>query len=96
MDLTSGNGRVLLFNLHLSEDAGSPVMFPDSDADLDARFARQLFALSSVLPLPMRRLAANEGFNEITDRSRGFVYNADMTALINFIDIGTRPNPGLR
>jgi len=95
-DLTSGNGRVLLFNLHLSEDAGSPVMFPDSDAGLDARFARQLYALSSVLPLPMRRLAANEGFNEITDRSRGFVYNADMTALINFIDIGTRPNPGLR
>jgi uncharacterized protein YegL len=93
-DLATGNGNILLFNLHLSEDSGNPVMFPDSPDRLNARFAMQLFALSSVLPPPMRRLAANEGFGEITGNSRGFVYNADMTALIKFIDIGTRPNPG--
>jgi uncharacterized protein YegL len=93
--LGTGDGRVLLFNLHLSRYPGQTVMFPESVADLDDPFAQQLFDMSSVLPATMRRLAASEGF-EVAETSRGFVYNADMVALLKFIDIGTRPQPGLR
>lgn len=93
--LGTANGRLLFFNLHLSAYPGEPVMFPASVDGLGDPFAKQLFAMSSVLPPSMRRLAASEEFS-VNENSRGFVYNADMVALLKFIDIGTRPHAGLR
>jgi hypothetical protein len=37
----------------------------------------------------MRSYAAQLGYNA-TDGARGFVYNADITSIIQFLDIGTR------
>jgi len=87
--LSSVDGNVLLFNLHVCSEGGPPITFPDSDSGLPNPYARLMFTMSSVLPTPMRTHAHTLGFN-VSDGSRGFVYNADIAAIIQFLDIGTR------
>jgi len=43
------------------------------------------------MPEYMLAIAKREGMN-VDEGSRGFVFNADLTAVIKFLDIGTRPN----
>ncbi|MFI5959021.1 VWA domain-containing protein [Cryptosporangium sp. NPDC051539] len=86
--LRSTDGTVLLFNLHVADERAPTVSFPSSAAGLD-QSGSLLFSISSVLPMPMRRLASSHGF-ETTPASRGFVYNADAVSLVQFLDIGTQ------
>jgi hypothetical protein len=87
--LASADGSVLVFNLHVSSDSSAPVSFPDSDAALPNTFARTLFGMSSTLPDHMRTYAQQQGI-AVSDSTRGFVFNADMTSIVQFLDIGTR------
>lgn len=87
--LASADGPVLVFNLHVSSDNSSPVSFPDSDAALPNHFARTLFSMSSILPDHMRTYAQQQGI-AVSGTTRGFVFNADMTSIVQFLDIGTR------
>jgi len=87
--LSTSDGPVALFNLHLSSTAAKPVTFPSSESDLPDAFARILFDMSSLLPAPVRHEARFEGY-PVTDSSRGFAFNADLVETIRFIDIGTR------
>ena len=89
--LRSGDGEVLLFNIHLSSQKASPIQYPNSDGGLPDQFAQQLFRMSSQMPDYMLAIAKREGMN-VGEGSRGFVFNADLTAVIKFLDIGTRPN----
>jgi len=89
--LKSNDGEVLLFNLHVSSQRGSQIEYPSSDSGLPDKFAQQLFQMSSPLPEYMMNIAKKEGMN-VTEGSRGFVFNADMVAVIKFLDIGTRPS----
>lgn len=89
--LSTSDGDVLLFNIHLSSQAGTPVEFPDSDSRLPDQFAKLLFSMSSLLPAHMQSIARQEGMR-ISETSRGFAFNADMVSLIRFLDIGTRPS----
>lgn len=94
-DLASNDGPVLLFNLHLSETAGDPIYFPESSSGLPDDFAKQLFEMSSVLPSTFRREAARAGFS-VSDVARGFVFNADLSAIVKFLEIGTKVDDQLR
>ena len=89
MSLGTKDGNVLLFNIHLSEVAAMPVQYPDRVDGLPDELARRLFDMSSVLPAPSLDLAASLDL-PVTEASRGFVFNSDMTALVQFLDIGTR------
>jgi hypothetical protein len=89
--LSSSDGEVLLFNLHLSSHRGTPIEFPDSEAGLPDRFAQLLFRMSSPLPAYMRNIALQEGY-KVSEGSKGFAFNADMVVVIRFLDIGTRPS----
>ncbi|MDF5752877.1 vWA domain-containing protein [Spongiactinospora sp. TRM90649] len=86
---SSADGPVLLFNLHVSDAGGQPVTFPDTDGGLPDSYARTLFGMSSPLPEHMRSYAAQEGFT-VNEATRGFVYNADIVSVVQFLDIGTR------
>ncbi|GAC1325177.1 MAG: hypothetical protein NVS2B16_20630 [Chloroflexota bacterium] len=90
-DLTTSDGNVLLFNVHLSSREAPAIEFPDSDSRLSDDYARLLFRLSSVLPSHLRVAAEQEKFS-VTDASRGFVFNGDIVSVIRFLDIGTRPS----
>lgn len=85
----SADGPVLLFNLHVSEAGASAITFPDSDTNLPDNYSRALFGMSSLLPPHMRSYATEQGFRT-SDNTRGFVYNADITSVVQFLDIGTR------
>lgn len=85
----SADGAVLLFNLHVSAAGAEPVTFPDHDGALPDAYARTLFGMSSKLPSDMRSYAATQGF-PVSDATRGFVYNADIASIVQFLDIGTR------
>lgn len=87
--LSSDDGNVLLFNVHMSAKVERVIEFPDKEEALPDDYARQLFRMSSVLPPPMRALAQHEGF-QVSEGTRGFAYNADLISVIRFLDIGTR------
>jgi uncharacterized protein YegL len=89
--LSSEDGNVLLFNLHIADSAESPVHFPDNDAQLRDQYAKWLFNISSTLPAPFVQAAIAEGFSNISSTSRGFVYNGDFNSVVKFFNIGTDP-----
>jgi hypothetical protein len=87
--LGTNDGKVLFFNIHISGSNKRPIEFPDSHAGLPDEFAQMLFDMSSVLPPRLVGEARREGF-AVSPQSRGFAFNADLRALIQFLDIGTR------
>jgi len=89
MALQTSDGKALVFNVHLSEMATMPIQFPDSEDGLPDELAMRLFRMSSILPEASRNLAASLDLT-MNENSRGFVFNADMTSLVQFLDIGTR------
>lgn len=88
-DLATDDGNVLLFNCHLSMTAADPFMFPSSNEILPDDLARVLFDMSSVVPETIFNRAVAEGF-ELKPNARGMAFNADMVALLKFLDMGTR------
>ena len=88
-NLATSDGNVLFFNAHVSRHQAQPVEFPSQESQLTDPQGRILFRMSSILPPKLQEAARNEGFaaNEAT---RGFVYNADLVAVVRFLDIGTR------
>jgi hypothetical protein len=87
--LASTDGEVLVFNLHVSDASATPIIFPSSEVSLPNDYARGLFNMSSVLPAGMQRYAQQQGLSA-AEGSRGFVFNADVSAVVQFLDIGTR------
>jgi hypothetical protein len=88
--LSTTDGNVLLFNVHISGSPGRAIEYPDDERGLADKYARDLFRMSSVLPDYMRELVEREGI-AVSPNTRGFAFNADLTSTIRFLDIGTRP-----
>lgn len=89
-ELSSSDGNVLLFNCHISSQRASKIEYPSDAGTLPNEFAKTLFGISSVVPAETRRVATSLGMN-LSEGSRGFVFNADAASLVHFFDIGTRP-----
>lgn len=90
--ITTSDGNVLLFNLHLSSVASHPTLFPANDRELSDAYSRSLFAMSSMLT-PAMVDAARRLQIDVETGSRGFAYNADVSSLVQFLNIGTQPAP---
>ena len=88
-ELGTEDGNVLLFNCHLSMTPADSFLFPSTDEILPDELARVLFRMSSVLPKSLYDRANADGFG-LQPNARGMAFNADMVALIRFLDIGTR------
>jgi hypothetical protein len=88
-ELMSADGNALLFNLHVSSDMSDPIVFPNADRSLPDDYARLLFRMSSILP-PSMRTAAMQQELALTEDARGFVFNADISAIVQFLDVGTQ------
>lgn len=89
----TNDGNVLLFNIHIVSSGQSLITFPKSKDELgDNPYAKDLFDLSSLLPLRY-----NEEICKIKDidssvRHSAMAINADMSMLIKLMDIGTPTN----
>ena len=86
--LHSSDGNVLLWNAHLSELKEPEILFPDQEQGLPNEFAKTLFRMSSALPPSLIELARQDEF-DVGSQSRAFVFNADLVAMIRFLDFGT-------
>ncbi len=96
MALGTNDGNVLIYNAHLSEMSAMPVQYPSEESEVPPdEYAARMFRMSSVFPDPVVELAGSMGLS-VTQGSRGYVYNADMVALVQFLDIGTRAASDLR
>lgn len=95
MNTATNDGNSLLYNVHLSDVSASPVQYPVEEDQLPDEYARLLFRMSSNLPLAAREQAKSLDL-EVSEDARGFVFNADMVALVHFLDIGTRAATELR
>lgn len=88
--LRTADGNILLFNCHITEKQGAVVRFPnDNQARVLQDLAKTLYDISSVIPESMRRYAVRNGL-PLEEGARGYVFNADMSALTDFLSIGTR------
>jgi hypothetical protein len=87
--LSSTDGYVLFFNLHVSEKSGDMIEFPDDEKSLPDPFAQLLFRMSSRLPEAMWPAAREKGLRP-NPYTRGFVFNGDVDSIIRSLDIGTR------
>lgn len=88
--LSTSDGNVLALNLHASSVRAAAVAFPDSEAMLpNDQFAQMLFSTASILSPLMVDTAKAMGY-PVTDSSRGFVFNAGIEEVVNFLIIGTR------
>jgi hypothetical protein len=94
-DLASADGPALQFNAHVSANQAHPVEFPAAEEGLPDNFAKLLFRMSSVLPPRLAEAARAEGY-PAGPGTRGFVFNADLVAVVRFLDLGTRVSQGVR
>lgn len=88
---STGDGNVLLFNLHVSATAGHPISFPSGESGLPDAFAKLLFRMSSSLPDHLIKVA-QEKAHKVSYESRGYIFNAEAGEMVDFFDIGTRPS----
>lgn len=88
--LETDDGQTLLFNCHISSSVAPPVLFADNDAYLPDAFSRTLFQMSSRLTPTMLDYGRRQGY-VLSEQARGFVFQADLSEVIQFLDIGTRP-----
>ncbi|USI27901.1 vWA domain-containing protein [Alteromonas macleodii] len=87
--ISTNNGQTLLLNLHVSSSAAKQREFPDSDIDLPDSYSKMLFKMSSMLPPHLVSAAKEKGYS-VSAESKGFIFNADASAIVDFFDIGTR------
>lgn len=89
-ELGTDDGNVLLYNAHLSAMSAPSVQYPSQESEIPPdEYALTMFRMSSVFPDSVVELAQGMEL-PVTEGSRGYVYNADMVALVQFLDIGTR------
>ena len=88
MSMTTDDGQALLFNCHVSSSRSSKVEYPAGADVLPDGFARTLFGISSTLPENFRAAAQQLGVR-VVESSRGFVFNADPSSVVQFYEIGT-------
>jgi len=79
-DVTTSDGNVLLFNLHLPSQAGLPIIYPNNEGNLPDEDARLLFNMSSIMPPQMVKSAKKYDYPVQPD-SKGFIFNADIDAI---------------
>lgn len=90
----TNDGNVILFNIHISANKGMSVTCPADKKEVSSNgFATTLFELSSLLPERYSdRIADLRNDTIPSDRYTAMSVNADMSTLIQLMDIGTPTN----
>ncbi len=89
--ISSEDGAVLLFNVHVSSKANlRPIAFPSDDSNLSDDYSKMLFAGSSPLTETMHRIANEDHGLGLAPGAKAFTLNSDLTIVVQALDIGTR------
>ncbi|NCC11091.1 MAG: DUF4433 domain-containing protein [Bacteroidia bacterium] len=91
--MSTNDGNVLLFNVHVTPEEGEAFAFPADKSEIsNSRYATTLFDLSSLLPMRYNDAISalrNDGVNK---RRAAMAVNANMSTLVQLMDIGTPTN----
>lgn len=87
--LSTSDGSVLVYNIHISSTPGREVVFSNSAEALPDQDARAFFNMSSPLPEHQLRFAQNMGY-PLTEGARGFGFNVSQVTLAELLLIGTQ------
>lgn len=88
MSLATNDGKLLLFNAHISNKTVGEIQLPNNRAGLSDNLAKFLFDISSELPAPLMSAAEKVGFAPQAG-ARGCVFNAKSETLIKLLNFGT-------
>jgi hypothetical protein len=100
-ELRTNDGATLLFNCHFTTNSSALLAFPaaatqfaslglvDDPPSYELSWAGTMFNMSSPVPETMMRRATEAFKMPLPAGSRGMIYNADTTDLIDFLDWGT-------
>lgn len=92
--LSTPDGNVLLFNIHMDETpSASEIMFP-SDPDSLNESGRFLFDISSEMTDEFIKVAKQQHLEGIIPGSKGFVVNAKGDTLVRFVRFGSSCSQG--
>lgn len=90
MNLSTSDGNVRIFNLHLSDNANSSIEFPKEYGDLDGKEnSKFLFDISTVLDDKMASVAKRSGLETARVGSHGLIVNANGSQIASFIEFGS-------
>ncbi len=87
--ISTDDGEVLLFNLHVDQESGDEIVFPSSEDELPDEYSKLLFRMSSTIPSHLVPIAQGMGY-DVTEESRFFAYKAGVDFIGHFFEIGTR------
>ncbi len=88
----TNDGNVLLFNIHITDETEGSTVFPISKDELSDSYGDTLFDLSSLLPMRYNAPISNMREDDGNVRHVAMAVNADMSTLIQLMDIGTPTN----
>lgn len=89
----TNDGNVLLFNIHIVPNGCGSVVFPTSKTEVDGDiYGEMLYEMSSLLPLRYNQPISELRKDYSNDRHVAMAVNADMSTLIQLMDIGTPTN----
>lgn len=92
--LGTNDGNTLIANAHISDSEINEIKYPSSVEvieNLRDEFAPALFSMSSKIPPAWVERGEKYGISDLTNESRLYVYNADMSTLVKFFKFGTDP-----
>ena len=92
--LGTNDGNTLIANAHISDSEINEIKYPSSVEvieNLRDGFAPTLFSMSSKIPPAWVGSGEKYGISDLTNESRLYVYNADMSTLVKFFKFGTDP-----
>ena len=92
MNIETTDGKLLLFNAHISNALEQELILPHTKPNVDD-YAEFLFDISSELPDRLRREAQSENLPAYPG-ARAFVYNAQAETLIKFLVFGSKRADG--
>lgn len=89
----TNDGNVLLFNIHIVPNGDDFVVFPISKTEVNGdKYGELLYEMSSLLPIRYNQPISKIRKDNSNKRHVAMAVNADMSTLIQLMDIGTPTN----
>jgi len=80
-DVSTNDGQALLFNVHITDINSAPISYPASENELPDRYAKKLFAMSSLIPETSRSLLQSLLARPVFPGARGLIFNGDAASV---------------
>jgi hypothetical protein len=89
MNIATGDGAALVFNIHISPDTSSPVFLPGPGGSLPDSYAECLYSASSILPESLAIIGRKDHGMTIPEDARCFAFNADSALLVKLLSLAS-------